>query len=97
MWFNCLKEFLCRLGFFADCLFIYVDNIVVTWSDQSVVDSILQELGVEFALRELGELELFLGIQVRRMPTGLHLDQTQYTVDLLHSCALDNMRPSLIQ
>lgn len=91
MWFNLLKNFLRRLGFVASkcdpllfvyvkgwvCMFllIYVDDIVVTSSNQSVVNSILRDLGVEFALRELRELEFFLGIQAHSTATNLHLNQ----------------------
>lgn len=46
-------------------------------------------------IRELSELEFFLGIQFRHNEIGLHLNQSQYLFDLLRSYALDNLRASV--
>lgn len=51
-------------------------------------------MGCEFALRELGELQYFLGIQVKKCEQGLHLTHQQYLSNLLKSCNLENPKPS---
>jgi hypothetical protein len=47
-------------------LLVYVDDIIVTSSCPAVVDALLKNLSVVLALKELGHLHYFLGIQVIR-------------------------------
>jgi hypothetical protein len=47
-------------------LLVYVDNIIVTSSSQAAVTSLLDDLRSDFALKDLGDLRYFLGIQVTR-------------------------------
>lgn len=43
------------------------------------------KLHKQFALKQLGELDYFLGIEVRKQPSGsILLTQTKYITDLLH-------------
>jgi len=58
------------------------------------VERVMDQLGKEFAVRKLGCISYFLGIQVRKAKDGLHLCQTQYLVNLLKGINLDNMKPS---
>lgn len=52
-------------------------------------------MAFEFPIKDLGDLHYFLDIQESRMETGLHLSQTQYLYNLLHSSDLDNLKPSV--
>ncbi|KAE8710030.1 hypothetical protein F3Y22_tig00110328pilonHSYRG01140 [Hibiscus syriacus] len=45
-------------------LMVYVDDIVITGSQEIEVDVIVQTINKEFSLKDLGHLELFLGMQV---------------------------------
>ena len=47
-------------------MFVYVDDIIVASSSQEAVDALLRDLEKEFAIKDLGELHYFLGIQVQR-------------------------------
>jgi hypothetical protein len=47
-------------------LLVYVDDIIVTSSSQSAIMALLDVLHLEFALKDLGNLHYFLGIQVTR-------------------------------
>lgn len=75
-------------------LFVYVDDMVITGSDNAQVEGVIARLKQQFALRRLGDLSYFLGIQVKTLSDRLYLNQTQYLVNLLRSCNLDNLRPS---
>lgn len=80
MWYKRPREFLIKLGFkesYSDpslfilfrednVFFAYVDDIVMTGSDQDLVPEVMDAMGKEFALKELGDLGYFLGIHVKR-------------------------------
>ena len=45
---------------------VYVDDIIVTSSTEKATAALLQDLKAEFALKDLGELHYFLGIEVNK-------------------------------
>ncbi|KAK1621013.1 hypothetical protein QYE76_026530 [Lolium multiflorum] len=55
-------------------MLIYVDDIVVASSSEKAVDALLHDLGLDFALKDLGELHYFLGIEVKKIDTGISRD-----------------------
>ena len=57
------------------CIFvlIYVDDIIVTSSSDEAITGLLKDLSADFALKDLGDLHFFLGIEVKRNRDGLHL------------------------
>jgi hypothetical protein len=56
-------------------MLIYVDDIIVTSSSQETVTALLKDLRSEFALKDLGELSYFLGIEVTPIQGGILLKQ----------------------
>jgi hypothetical protein len=82
-------------------LLIYVDDIIVTSSSETAVIALLRNLRREFALKDLGELHYFLGIEVKCGPDGIILSQGKYAKDILsqvgiHSCkAVDTPMSSI--
>jgi hypothetical protein len=60
-------------------LLVYVDDIIVASSSSQVVTTLLQDLGNEFALKDLGALRYFLGIEVSQLKDGILLSQEKYT------------------
>jgi histone deacetylase 1/2 len=62
---------------------IYVDDIIVTSSSDEAVTSLLKDLGTSFALKDLGDLHYFLGMQVKKTRNGIILTQEKYATDLL--------------
>jgi hypothetical protein len=65
-------------------MLIYVDDIVVASSSEKAVDALLQDLGLDFALKDLGALHYFLGIEVKKVHDEIILSQEKYANDLLH-------------
>jgi hypothetical protein len=64
-------------------MLIYVDDIVVASSSKKAVDALLHDLGIDFALKELGELYYFLGTKVKKVCDGILLSQEQCAEELL--------------
>lgn len=52
---------------------VYVDNIVLTGSSGQEIDAVVHHLHSKFALKDMGPLSFFLGIDVQRTPQGLLL------------------------
>jgi hypothetical protein len=52
---------------------IYVDDIIVASSMQDATTTLLQDLNKEFALKDLGDLHYFLGIEVNKVENGIVL------------------------
>lgn len=65
-------------------LLLYVDDIILTASSQQLVNKIIQALSSEFEMTDLGHLNYFLGIAVKRNSSGLFLQQQNYAADILH-------------
>lgn len=64
-------------------ILIYVDDIIITSSSNDAISVLLQELNENFAIKYLGDLHYFLGIEVKRSSSGLLLTQEKYASDLL--------------
>jgi histone deacetylase 1/2 len=65
-------------------MLIYVDDIVVASSSEKAVNALLHDLGLDFALKDPGDLHYFLGIEVKKVHDGIILSQENYANDLLH-------------
>jgi histone deacetylase 1/2 len=64
-------------------MLIYVDDIIVTSSSSEAVTALLEDLRIEFALKDLGKLSYFLGIEVTPIQRGIRLRQEKYAGDIL--------------
>ncbi|KAG8487951.1 hypothetical protein CXB51_018012 [Gossypium anomalum] len=64
-------------------LMAYVDDIVITGSSDVAIDDVVRQLHNKFALKDMGRLNFFLGIEVRTTPQGLYLSQRKYAQEIL--------------
>jgi hypothetical protein len=108
-WFSRLSTKLLDLGFIgskADSslftlhspsatvfILIYVDDIIITSSVPSAIDALLHQLKLEFAVKELGDLNYFLGVEVLHLQSGLLLSQHRYILDLLKRTNMLEAKP----
>ncbi|RDX67713.1 Copia protein, partial [Mucuna pruriens] len=74
-------------------LLAYVDNIVVTSSDQKEISKFKQMLHSTFHMKELGHLTYFLGLEVHYHLEGIFLNQQKYIQDLIQLAGLTNSTP----
>ena len=81
-------------GEYATLIFlIYVDDILITSSLHVQVASLIAKLNSEFALRDLGRLTYFLGIEVSYHENSINLSQTKYVSHLLHRIEMFETKP----
>ena len=77
----------------AYCL-VYVDDLILAGNNSTKLDNIIQSLGHQFNLKDLGHLHYFLGVEVIPTSTGLFLSQHSYIRDLLSRYKLDGAKPT---
>jgi histone deacetylase 1/2 len=75
--------FLCNKSNIMIFVLIYVDDIIVTSSSDQAIQDLLHDLNNDFAMKNLGKLNYFLGIEVKKNRNGLLLTQENYAVELL--------------
>ena len=108
-WFQRFSSFLLTLGFScsrADTslfvfhqqssliyLLLYVDDIIVTGNNPSLLDSFTRKLHSEFATKDLGSLSYFLGLEASPTPDGLFISQLKYARDILTRAQLLDSKP----
>jgi hypothetical protein len=74
-------------------LLVYVDDIILTSNHEDTMNWIISQLQANFAIKDLGTLGYFLGIQATQDATGLHLRQTKYVLDLLDCTHMTDSKP----
>jgi hypothetical protein len=74
-------------------LLLYVDDIVLTASSDTLLRRIISALQQEFSMKDLGPLHHFLGISVSRSDTSLVLSQRQYILDILERAGMSSCKP----
>ncbi|XP_026400525.1 uncharacterized protein LOC113296434 [Papaver somniferum] len=69
-------------------LLLYVDYILLTGSSSVLISEIITSLKKEFAMKELGDLAYFLGIEIVIHSDFIVLTQKKYTLELLEKANL---------
>jgi hypothetical protein len=62
---------------------IYVDDIIFGGSSHTFVSRFQKMIENKFQMFMMGEITLFLGIQVKQMNEGIFIHQAKYTKDLM--------------
>ncbi|XP_021999438.1 uncharacterized mitochondrial protein AtMg00810-like [Helianthus annuus] len=73
-------------------LLIHVDDIILTTSSEALRTRLLHTLSGEFAMKDLGPLSYFLGIQVARTGDHMFLSQQAYVNDIIHRASMDSCK-----
>ena len=103
-WYQRLGDFVATIGFhnsisdnslFVYChgsdiayILLYVDDIILTASSDSLHQPLMSKLSLEFAMKDLGPLSYFLGIAVSRNSAGLFLSQHKYASEILNKAGM---------
>jgi hypothetical protein len=74
-------------------LLLYVDDIVITGSSPGLLQHFVDRLRNEFAVKDMGALRFFLGIDVRRTKAGFYLSQERYAEELLDRAGMSSCKP----
>jgi hypothetical protein len=86
--------FVLRHGKDIAYLLLYVDDMVLIGSSEPLPCRVIDHLRAEFTLKDLGELQFFLGIDVKRTPASFFLSQQRYADDILEQAGMANCKPA---
>ncbi|CAL5421506.1 unnamed protein product [Camellia sinensis] len=108
-WFSAFSSFLLSQGFLqSKCdsslfvhktsssltyFLIYVDDILLTGTDQGYIQSLLSHMHQAFSMKELEDISYFLGISVQSTSDGYFLSQHKYASELLIKAGMVDCKP----
>ncbi|WVZ94092.1 hypothetical protein U9M48_040029 [Paspalum notatum var. saurae] len=72
---------------------IYVDDIIFGGSSHALVSSFAEQMSREFEMSLMGELQFFLGLQIKQGPEGAFVYQAKYTRDVLKKFEMGDSKP----
>ncbi|GKB81856.1 reverse transcriptase, RNA-dependent DNA polymerase, partial [Tanacetum coccineum] len=85
--------FLKKEGSSIRVVLVYVDDLLITRNDQSQIFKLKTHLSSVFHMKDLGELNYFLGLEVCRSSQGIFISQHKYTRELLKEGGVLNNKP----
>jgi len=86
--------FLKHDGKHTTTLLVCVDDIVLTGNNPMEISAITSLLHNFFHIKNLGDLTYFLGIEIARNATGIHLSQRKYVLDMLKDTGMLGCAPT---
>jgi hypothetical protein len=109
-WYECLRDFLIynafNVGKADPTLFtktcngalfvcqIYVDDIIFGSTNQKSCVEFSKVMMQKFEMSMMGELNYFLGFQIKQLKEGTFMSQTKYTQDLLKRFGMKDAKPT---
>ncbi|GJY17610.1 retrovirus-related pol polyprotein from transposon TNT 1-94 [Tanacetum coccineum] len=108
-WYDRLKAFLIKhdytMGMVDNTLFtkkkdpkviivqIYVDDIIFGSTCQEMCDDFAKIMHDKFEMSMMGELNLFLGLQIKQLEDGIFFNQSNYIKEMLKKFRLKDSKP----
>jgi hypothetical protein len=105
-WYGRLRGFLFELGFemgkVDQTLFllrqgrdilivqVFMDDIVFGGSSNSLVARFAEDMSREFEMNMMGELQFFLGLQIKQSKEGTFVHQAKYTKDIVQKFKMED-------
>lgn len=71
-------------------LLVYVDDIIITGTDYSLITKLQQLLHTTFHMKDLEQLTYFLGLEVHHRASGIFVNQHKYIQDLITLAGLED-------
>jgi hypothetical protein len=107
-WYTRLSDYFISLGFRASnadpslfiysdghdliYLLVYVDDLLLTGNNSTLLRHLITLLNSEFKIRDLGFVRYFLGIEVTKTAMGLMLSQHKYTLDIIQRAGMSSCK-----
>jgi hypothetical protein len=73
---------------------IYIDDIIFGSTNQKSCEEFSRVMMQKFEMSMMGELNYFLGFQVKQLKEGTFISQTKYTQDFLKRFGMKDSKPA---
>ncbi|XP_020675535.1 uncharacterized protein LOC110094611, partial [Dendrobium catenatum] len=73
---------------------IYVDDILLTGNDSNMITQVIRQLQQKFAMKDMGLITNFLGIQITKHKDTYFMSQTAYAKTILNNAGLAQCKPT---
>nr|GEU48859.1 copia protein [Tanacetum cinerariifolium] len=73
---------------------IYVDDIIFGSTNQNLCDDFEKIMHDEFEMSMMGELNFFLGLQIKQMEDEIFFNQSKYIKEMLKKFGLEDSKPT---
>ncbi|GJY65975.1 retrovirus-related pol polyprotein from transposon TNT 1-94 [Tanacetum coccineum] len=73
---------------------IYVDDIIFGFTSQNLCDDFAKIMHDDFEMSMMGELNFFLGLQIKQMEDGIFFNQSKYIKEMLKKFGLEDSKPT---
>lgn len=106
-WNKKLDQFLIEIGFERDkcdpCVYlkinliiaIYVDDLLIFFTDRSLLDELKARLHQKFKMKDIGLAENCLGINIKQVNDFIELSQQKYVIAILQKFGMLNAKPAV--
>jgi hypothetical protein len=84
--------FLLRQGRNILIVQVYVDDIMFGGSSNSLVARFAVDMSREFEMSMMGELQFFLGLQIKQSKEGTFVHQAKYTKDIVRKFKMEDSK-----
>lgn len=75
-------------------LLIYINDLILASNNLEEITHIKSFLDTTFKIKDLSHLKFFLGLEIARSKTGIHLCQWYYALEILSKCGLVAAKPT---
>ncbi|GJW01618.1 retrovirus-related pol polyprotein from transposon TNT 1-94 [Tanacetum coccineum] len=72
---------------------IYIDDIIFGSTCQDMCDEFAKIMHDEFEMSMMGELNFFLGLQIKQMENGIFFNQSKYIKEMLKKFGFEDSKP----
>jgi hypothetical protein len=84
--------FLLRQGRDILIVQVYVDDVVFGGSSNSLIARFADDMSREFEMSMMGELQFFLGLQIKQSKEGTFVHQAKYTKDIVRKFKMEDFK-----
>ena len=71
---------------------IYLDDIIFGYTNDKLCKEFVAMMQVEFEMSMVGELNYFLGLQIKQLKDGIFISQSKYIRDMLKKCNMAEVK-----
>jgi len=71
---------------------VYVDDIIFGSTNEEMCEAFVEAMKREFEMSILGEMNYFLGLQVKQLKDGIFINQAKYCKELLRKFEMDKCK-----